>query len=715
MKSLIWKECHENLKWAVLPAILIFAPMGLSGAPGLLDTQFLYYVTLVSAVFGAALGFLQVFPESGGDKRALLLHRPLSRSRIFLAKALAGAGIYLVAVGLPIACFVGLAATPDHVAEPFGWPMVLPMLADMLAGLVYYFAGMLTAQREARWFGSRCLGLAAGVFCSITVWVAPEFWQALLVIFIMMALAGTAAWGSFLAGGVNASQPRLAKAALGTAFLTGLLALGFVGKVFLGAWLNPMSHHWYELDRQGNVLLLHYVKDKSPSATYVQGDRSQQLKGERLERVELDEIRARRVEGPLPKTISYRNKNRFLVQYSNRTRPGNEVWWYVPDKGRTFGYDKQTNRLVGSFGPDGFARPEQQSPARFQGELAYLSAYYYAQAGPYLAFSGGVYDVDFRALSVRPVFVPKAGEKVVWSTRWEAEAAPGAEQPKPPAVLVLYTDRSVHIVNEADFRVLVSAPLAQDSKTYRIWACGRLENPQRYWLWYEPAWYLPLDTLENMPARLLFYDARDGKILSQQDVPPQPGGTRKVTPNLPIVDPTGQIAWFGLVTPPAEAAFLLGTMRQLESGVRSDNGADVPLLLRFLYPTTQYFVPGGRWDLGAHASLVLGFAALMLASSVVCALVCFLIPGRYAFSLTRRAGWSLCGFLFGPTGLLLMLALQEWPARIPCPKCRRLRVVTRDTCEHCGAPHFPPEADGTEIMEPTRTAVQAPMAALSSH
>ena len=41
--------------------------------------------------------------------------------------------------------------------------MALPWLADVLTGLVYYFAGMLTAQREARWYGSRCLGLAAAL------------------------------------------------------------------------------------------------------------------------------------------------------------------------------------------------------------------------------------------------------------------------------------------------------------------------------------------------------------------------------------------------------------------------------------------------------------------------------------------------------------------------------------------------------------------------
>ena len=59
--------------------------------------------------------------------------------------------------------------------------------------------------------------------------------------------------------------------------------------------------------------------------------------------------------------------------------------------------------------------------------------------------------------------------------------------------------------------------------------------------------------------------------------------------------------------------------------------------------------------------------------------------------------------LFGWVGLVLMLVLQEWPARVACPQCRKLRVVTRDTCEHCGARHASPAPDGTEIFEPMAT------------
>jgi hypothetical protein len=115
-----------------------------------------------------------------------------------------------------------------------------------------------------------------------------------------------------------------------------------------------------------------------------------------------------------------------------------------------------------------------------------------------------------------------------------------------------------------------------------------------------------------------------------------------------------------------------------------------------------------------HAGLVFGFAALTLLSAMVCALVCFLLTRRYAFSHAWCIGWTLCGFFYGWVGLVLMLALQEWPARIACPSCRQPRRVDRERCEHCGAAHALPAPDGTEIFEPAATTRHAALVAHST-
>src|SRR5262245_8891692 len=257
MRSLLWKECQANLKWAVLPSLLILVPMVLLGGPGEPPAGTdLFAWHILAAVFGAVLGFLQVFFEARGDPRALLLHRPLSRSRIFLGKALAGVGLYLLGMGIPFAVLALWCATPGHLTAPFSWRAVLPWLADLLTGVVYYFAGMLTAQREGRWYGGRGLGLAAAFLATVLVWGLPEFWQALLALGVLGTLLGVAAWGSFLGGGAYAPQPRVARAALALALLTGLLVLSVIAKITIGKCLDPDITYSYYLDRQGRALLV---------------------------------------------------------------------------------------------------------------------------------------------------------------------------------------------------------------------------------------------------------------------------------------------------------------------------------------------------------------------------------------------------------------------------------------------------------------------------
>jgi hypothetical protein len=439
------------------------------------------------------------------------------------------------------------------------------------------------------------------------------------------------------------------------------------------------------------VLLVHHVNGQLRSITDLEGQVPQDLQGERLDYYALKEISVPSAHGGVPKVRSYRNTNRLLVEYGNASKPGNEAWWYVPDQGRVLGYDKQTKRSIGSFGPDGFVRPDEQPRERFQGELAHFSRFWGFRAGPYLAFPGAVYTVNFRARTVRTLFLPAPGETVLWASRWEDEK-------QKVAVAFVGTDQAVHVLDEAGSPVL-SAPLAYDRTSYQVTSMGRLENPQRYWVWYEPAWCLGIETLETKPAYVVFYDSAGREISPSQEVLPRPGDVRNLPPLLPLVEASSAQAWFGLVTPPAEAAVLVGTTRSLEDEVRGNNGTEVWLLLPFLYVCTQFFIPGVRWDPRAHAGLMFSYTALMLLSAAVCAVVCLLLARRAAMSRAQCIGWALCGLLWGPVGLLLLLAVQEWPARIACPACRKLRVVTRAICEHCGAPHAAPAQDGTEIFE----------------
>jgi hypothetical protein len=689
MRSLIWKEVRENLKWAGVPALLILLPLLLLGAPDepvpSLTGMLLLY--LIAALFGALLGFLQVFFEARGDQRALLLHRPLSRSRIFLGKVIAGVAIYLLAVGVPFACVEAWMARPGHMPAPYAWRTGLFWLADLLAGVVYYFAGMLTAQREARWYGSRGLGLAAALLCSFLVWSVQEFWLALAAVATFGALAGVAAWGSFLTGGAYAPQPRLARAALATTLLAGLLVVSFVGKLIVGQWLESPRSSMYVLDRHGRVLVVAWESSVGPTEPVTDLDgRPADLQGQRMDRNLIEEIEAPFARMDWPTFRSYRNKGRYYVKYSNDTRPIEEHWYYAPEQGRLLGYDAEFGQFLGSFGPDGFAPAGRAPGERFQGEVSYPTRLWDAWSPAYLAFPGRVYDVDFSRRTIRTLFTPPAGEAVVWAGRLR-------DRREKRVRAVVSTDRSIHVLTEAGEPV-VSAPRPYDRRLYQLSSVSRLEGPERYVFWYAPSLGEPAEAA-RLPQYLVEYDAA-GRELS-----------RRTLPRLAPPEPSRAAALFGLATPPAELATLAGSLYHLRSEARSSNGMDTWVHLAVLEDWTGDFVPGIARGTGNKSGLLPLFAALSLLSGAACALACFLLARRYAFSGARRVGWALCGLLFGWTGLALLLVLQDWPARVSCPSCRRPRRVDRDRCDDCGAPHAAPAPDGTEVFEESAALIPA--------
>jgi hypothetical protein len=690
MRALLWKEWRENVKWACLPALLILLPLVLLGGPGEpmpgVSGAFIFYLT--AAVFGAGLGFVQVFFEAQGDRRALLLHRPLGRSRIFLGKVLAGLGIYLLAQGIPFACVQGWMATPGHMSAPYHWRTGLPWLADILAGVVYYFVGMLTAQREARWYGSRGLGLAAAFFCTFLVWTLPEFWQAVVAIGVLGTFVGVAAWGSFLSGGAYAPQPRLAKVALALTLLTGLFVVSFIAKVMIGEWFAAGVSYSHVIDRQGRVLIVLWKQGRGPTeiVSVHDGQVPPGLQGKRVDRNALQEIEAPWANMEWPIFRSYRNPGRFYVEYGNASRPGNERWFYVPAQGRLLGYDAEFGQLLGSFGPDGFVPPDGQAREHFEGELSYPTRLWEAHPPSYLPFPGGVYAVDFSRRTIQKLFTPAAGETVLWASRWQ-------DKREKESLAIVSTDQSVHVLTEAGARV-VAVSRDCDRQRYRVGSVGRLEDPQRYAFWYAPLWCLELEEFQATPPSLREYDAAGREV------------ARRTLPKAPRLEPSYAEALFGLVTPLTEAASLVGANRYMRSEARATGGRDEWVIQYLLEEWTQHFIPGMRRGTGTKSALLPAYAALMLLSAAACALVCYVLARRYAFSRGRCLGWALGGFFFGVVGLLLMLALQEWPARIACPSCRQARVVDRERCEHCGAAHAPPAPDGTEVFEQTAATPQ---------
>jgi hypothetical protein len=681
MKSLIWKEFRENCKWVPLPGLVILLVFlmnkPLEPMPDITGT---FFFCLTGVVFGAGLGFVQIFLEAHGDKRSLLLHRPLSPSRIFLAKALVGVGLYLLALGIPFVCLEIWYATPGKMPAPYHWRTSLPWLADILSGLVHYFAGMLIAQRDVRWFGSRCLALATAFLCSYLVWTLPEFWQAVAAIGILGSVTGVAAWGSFCAGGEYAAQPRLAKAGLAVTFLAGLLIVSALGKQIIGEWSDSEFDWNYAVDRQGRVIVYPMAVSFGPIGPWIDlnGKEVPEYKGKEDYSVQAP---SGGMETPLD--WSYRNSGRFYVECDNDTKPGDEIWYYDQAQRRLVGYDAILHQCLGSIGPDGFTPAGGPPGEGFPGEFRYRTTRWRAGRRDCLAFSDCVYKIDFSQRTIRPLFTPPAGETVTYGRecsdaldrKWE--------------LVLVSTDKSFHFLTEEGVPV-VSFPRAHDCQEHGyVGILGKLEKPERYFAYYR-SWGSLTEPKESMaiPFHLHEYDAAGGELV------------RRTDPQLPYPTASYAKALFGLVTPMTEAATLVGASQYLRREARLQGSTRQPVLLSYL-ENVRYYIPGTSRFEAMPSGLIPGYIILILLSAAASALGCFVLARRSAFSRAGCIGWLLVGFFFGWAGLLLMVAIEEWPARIACPACRRLRVVTRATCEHCGAQHAVPAADGTEIFEPT--------------
>jgi hypothetical protein len=304
------------------------------------------------------------------------------------------------------------------------------------------------------------------------------------------------------------------------------------------------------------------------------------------------------------------------------------------------------------------------------------------ETGPtaYLGFPGGAYTVNLAQRTIHTLFTAAEGQTVLWTIPWK-------DKEHQLSLVFVGADNSVHIVDQTGSPIF-SAPRAYDVDHYGTLRVGRLDKPQRFVIWYEPSWHLKAAAIKAMPSYLVEYDAAGREI------------ARRTVPHRPLIEPAPAQALLGLITPMAEAALLFRATDELFFRAEGNGGEEVRLLPFLLLEMTQYFIPGAGLDKAAGDGPVFAFKALILLSALVCALLCFLLARRHTFSLTRCLIWSLCGLLFGPVGVLLMLALQEWPARIACTNCDKPRVVNRDTCEHCGAPHARPVPDGTEIFEP---------------
>jgi ABC-type transport system involved in multi-copper enzyme maturation permease subunit len=425
MKTIIRKELRENLILGVL-GFVIFSLMLLqhyrdsSSALKDVASQFYYGqndtrmqpllslglvpVGFFCAIFGALLGWKQIFVERHRDLHAFLIHRPIRRTQIFWAKTAAGITVYLLATGIPLLCLVAWTRYPGHVAAPFERRMTVPGFSFCASGLVFYFAGILTGLRQARWYVSRGLGLAAAAVVCLAILISSSLWQPVAAVGIGLVVVATAAWGAFKTSGYYQGQPAGGKATLIVSLSVGsavvLVFLIGLGSTFISGKDVPWTY--YTMSTNGVIYKITHSRGKPPEIVDLDG---KELLDEKTGRtMQLSEFNRRIAPGaalnvdfePSPPR-GFADPSRYFLIWG--TTP-DTIWYYWSKYGRLVGYDLLSRRIVGSIGPNGFVAETREGLDRFKPPLNHNS-----WARPNLLHTADtVYDPDLAARVVKTAF-----------------------------------------------------------------------------------------------------------------------------------------------------------------------------------------------------------------------------------------------------------------------------------------------------------------------
>jgi hypothetical protein len=202
IRALVIKELRECLPLAAIAAaaaawILLIStdpPAWLVPYTGGFDPQpFLASdpmigLPLVAGGLSVLLGIKQTWWDDLRGTYYYLLHRPISRSRLFLTKIAVGVAIVQSIGAAIILIYAAWAATPGTHASPFFWAMTLPAWQAWLAMPVVYLGGVLCGLRPARWYASRLLPLVACIGVAALLAVLPYMWTTLAGTAIALAV-----------------------------------------------------------------------------------------------------------------------------------------------------------------------------------------------------------------------------------------------------------------------------------------------------------------------------------------------------------------------------------------------------------------------------------------------------------------------------------------------------------------------------------------------
>jgi hypothetical protein len=337
-----------------------------------------------------------------------------------------------------------------------------------------------------------------------------------------------------------------------------------------------------------------------------------------------------------------RHANAVIAHFFGLVQVTDKTLWYVDRHGKLTGYDGRTRRYIGSLDPHGPDGSLASEPFLTQPNYYYYYNPYDENPSKVLVTAKTAYQVDFKARTLKPLFSLTNDDEIggysVSSAGYDAASRPG----------VLITTRQTVRLLDSEGRTLVNVPYQPGCSDYPqvqlncLLPTNGLKNT--YAIWFHPDGQMNQKADWKMPIHVVWVAPED--VVSK-------------SADLPVLRDPGSTPWRDAI---------------------ATSLVPPPLLWIF---AGEIFRPWG-W--------------LTLALCIISAVIGGLLARRYHCSTGAAAGWTVFIFVVGFVGLLTFLCVQEWPAREICPKCKKLRAVDRENCEHCDSPFPPPGKNGTEIF-----------------
>ena len=662
MIAMLRKELRENARWAAVLAGLVAVALAwtigndLSAGLSLVGNAVAAATVVGCPAVGLALGLLAVLPDARRGRWQFVVHRPLSRGRIFAAKATAAVALYGLATVVPLLATYAWCAAPGHVPGPVTADLLAPRLADAVSGLVWVAAGVLVATRQARWFGSRLIPLGAAFLVTLLAdLLTMTFAEYAAVAVFGTVVLGTAARSAFVNGGDVPRRAYAARAAVGLSLAVGwtlavATAVGLVvGTVETLAPLPPgPGVPAYMVLDDGRVAVIDGrggLTDPAGKPVVVPGYPADRHTLPAAVLVPADPQGTSRPGRAIRWRFHAATSHLWAL---NVGVVGDVAWFYVAADHTVRGYDRTTRRPVGCLGPDGFST----GPRPFPGPLDQIGWQTYSDGllfGRLLVADGRtVWELDPTHRQVRRVFTADAGDAVVATGRFGDLLPHHAPGPYGAVIdnIVVMTDAAVYVARDGGPAVRVAEPWR--GATDFMAEVGRTTDDRLV------LFYTPRPTGGAARPRRVVYATADGRVTDTADVP-----------ELAFTPPAGPRAEryvLGIAAPPALVAAI---------GLLGGGGPP--------------FSTAPVWATAAAVAICSAAVTVPLAR-------------RRWYSAPVVAAWTAANLALGLPGVLLLLSMDAAEPTVPCPACGRRRPVSSDQCPRCAAGFPAPPRLGIEVF-----------------